>query len=75
MGEVDANFEPWGKPGNLRDPATGLNRSANGFGCVRAARIVFFVMADGSVRELRDDIDPEVLRALATPAACDDAGE
>lgn len=71
IGEVDANFEPWGKPGNWRDPVLGLNRSPHGFGCRRAARVVYFVMADGSVRHFRDDIDPEVLRALATPAAGD----
>jgi hypothetical protein len=73
IGEVDANFEPWGKPGNWRDPALGLNRSPNGFGCRRAARFVYFVMADGSVRQFRDDIDPEVLRAFATPTAADEA--
>lgn len=68
IGEVDANFEPWGKPGNWRDPALGLNRSPHGFGCRRGSRLVYFVMADGSVRSIRDDVDPEVLRALATPA-------
>jgi hypothetical protein len=72
IGEVDANFEPWGKPGNWRDPTLGLNRSPNGFGCRRAARVVYFVMADGSVRHFREGIDPEVLRALATPTAGDD---
>jgi hypothetical protein len=73
IGEVDANFEPWGKPGNWRDPALGLNRSPQGFGCPRAGRMVYFVMADGSVRHFREDVDPEVLRALATPAAGDEA--
>lgn len=35
-----------------------------------------FAMADGSVRLLRDDIDPKVLRALATPAGGEEvAGE
>lgn len=71
IGEVDANFEPWGKPGNWRDPALGLNRSPDGFGCRRAAKVVYFVMADGSVRQLRENIDPEILRALATPVAGD----
>lgn len=71
LGEVDANFEPWGKPGNWRDPAAGLNRSPHGFGCPRGSRLVYFVMADGSVRQLSDNIDPEVLRALATPTGGD----
>jgi hypothetical protein len=69
IGEVDANFEPWGQPGNWRDPALGLNRSPHGFGCRRAAKVVYFVMADGSIRHLREDTDLKVLQALATPAA------
>jgi hypothetical protein len=69
IGEVDANFEPWGQPGNWRDPALGLNRSPHGFGCRRAAKVVYFVMADGSVRHFREDTDLKVLQALATPAA------
>jgi hypothetical protein len=73
IGEVNANFEPWAKPDNWRDPALGLNRSSHGFGGVRNSHEVWFVMADGSVRLLKDNIDPAVLRALATPAAGDKA--
>lgn len=75
IGEVDANFEPWGKPGNWRDPARGLNRSSHGFGCRRAAGTVYFVMADGSLRQLREDIDPDVLKALSTPTADDEPAD
>jgi hypothetical protein len=73
LGEVNANFEPWAKPENWRDPALGLNCSAHGFGGIRNSHEVWFVMADGSVRVLKDNIDPAVLRALGTPAARDNA--
>ena len=32
IGEVNATFRPWGDPGNVRDPARGVNRSPYGFG-------------------------------------------
>jgi hypothetical protein len=67
IGEVNANFEPWGKPENWRDPAGGLNQSPTGFGGTRGSGVVYFVMADGSVRALRADVDPQILKALATP--------
>ncbi|MSU78044.1 MAG: DUF1559 domain-containing protein [Gemmataceae bacterium] len=66
MGEVIDNFSPWGRPGNWRDPALGLNKSPHGFGGPwRHGMLV--VMADGSVRLLPHDIDPNVLKAIGTP--------
>ena len=71
IGEVNANFRPWGDPANVRDPARGINRSPYGFGGPPQTRGALFSMADGSVRFVSERISPEVLRALATP----DGGE
>lgn len=71
IGEVNANFEPWGKPGNCRDPARGINASGYGFGGPPGSGGALFAMADGSVRFVSDRASPAVLKALATP----DGGE
>jgi hypothetical protein len=68
VGEVNANFQPWGNPINWRDPAKGINKTAHGFGGPRTAGGGRFLMADGSVRFISAQVSPEVLRALATPA-------
>ena len=65
-GEAAGNFSPWGRPGNWRDPNIGVNKSPDGFGGNRVGPTAF-VMADGSVREVTDDVDPAVLRAMANP--------
>jgi prepilin-type N-terminal cleavage/methylation domain-containing protein/prepilin-type processing-associated H-X9-DG protein len=70
VGEAAGNYRPWGHPLNLRDPALGLHRSPNGFGGP-AREGTNFAFADGSVRLIRNDIDPKVLKALSTP----DGGE
>ena len=67
IGEVNAGFEPWGKPGNCRDPVRGVNRSQYVFGGVPGRGGANFAMADGSVRFISDRVSPEVLKALATP--------
>jgi prepilin-type processing-associated H-X9-DG protein len=71
IGEINANFQPWGKPMNVRDPARGINRSPYGFGGPPGTGGAQFAMADGSVRFIREDVSRDVLRALATP----DGGE
>ena len=38
LGEVNGNFQPWGKPGNLRDPAAGIN-TPDGFGGTEGSRV------------------------------------
>jgi Protein of unknown function (DUF1559) len=69
-GEISDNLPAWGKPGNWRDPRIGLNNSKKGFrGPFKGVTI--FLLADGTVRYLSHDIDPEVLNALSTP----DGGE
>ena len=70
-GEAAGNFKPWGHPRNWRDPALGLNASPDRFGGPWHGGGAQFVMADGSVRFISADVDPDVLRALATPAAGD----
>ena len=68
MGEINANFPPWGKPMNVRDPAKGINTSPYGFGGPRYAGGQQFLMGDGRVRFIGENVSPEVMRALATPA-------
>lgn len=69
-GEVIENAPAWGYHANWRDPALGINRSSQGFGSPSFGG-ASFSFADGSVKFLNDDIDPQVLRALSTP----DGGE
>lgn len=73
LGEVNADFSPWGRPGNVRDPAAGINRGAQTFGGPPNRRGAYFSMADGSARLIAEDIDPEVLKALSTPDDGDDS--
>ena len=68
LGEVNADFSPWGRPGNIRDPAAGINRGPGTFGGPPNRRGAYFSMADGSARLIAEDVDPEVLKALSTPA-------
>jgi prepilin-type processing-associated H-X9-DG protein len=66
-GEVVSNFKPWGDPTDWRDLTLGINRSAHGFGSVLPGG-ASFLFVDGSVRFLKNTIDPHVLKALGTPA-------
>lgn len=66
LGEAGAAFKPCGHPTNWRDPALGINRSPTGFGSPFPGG-ANFSFVDGSVRFLKDSIDPKVFRALATP--------
>jgi hypothetical protein len=66
IGEVNGDFKPWGHPVNWRDPATGINRSPVGFGSPSTGGAQFLLM-DGSVKFLNDNIHPTILKALSTP--------
>jgi prepilin-type processing-associated H-X9-DG protein len=66
-GEVPGDFKPWGHPANWRDLAKGINQSRDGFGGPYKGG-ANFLFADGSVRFIKDSVDPKVLRALSTPA-------
>jgi len=68
IGTVAENFKPWGHPTNVRDPASGIGRSPDGFAGPPAWGGAQFVMCDGSVRFMNNKTDPRVLRQLATPA-------
>jgi prepilin-type processing-associated H-X9-DG protein len=67
IGEVNAEFKPWGHPVGWRDPLRGVNRSPHGFGGAPRAGGANFAMADGSVRFVSERISPEVLRGLSLP--------
>jgi hypothetical protein len=64
LGEVNAEFSPWGRPLNVRDPNAGINRRPDGFGGPNGEGALFS-MADGSGRFISNDIDPAVLSALS----------
>jgi len=66
-GEVKENFRPWGDPLNFRDPAEGVQKSPDGFAGPWSDGSTQFLMMDGSVRQVSKDIDPAILKALATP--------
>lgn len=66
IGEVNSQFEPWGQPGNARDPAAGIN-TPHGFGGVPGTGETLFVMADGSVRRISNTIDAKAFEALGQP--------
>ncbi|MDZ4684380.1 MAG: DUF1559 domain-containing protein [Planctomycetaceae bacterium] len=67
IGQVHDGFKPWGDPGNHRDPANGLGGGPNAFGSPHTGGI-HVLMADGAVRFVSNDVLPEVLKALGTPA-------
>ena len=67
-GEAAGNFQPWGHPENCRDPGNGISAGPDSFGRPHFPPVAGFVMCDGSVRFLSRNIDPAVLKALATPA-------
>lgn len=71
VGETRFRHKAWGDPTNLRDPTLGLSVSPNGFGS-QSSRGVVFLRADGSVKDLDNDIAPEILKALSTPASGDE---
>ncbi len=67
LGEIRENFQPWAKPGNVRDVTLGINQDPNGFGGPFEEGCQF-AMVDGSVMFIDEKIDPKVLEALATPS-------
>ncbi len=69
-GDVRDGFRPWGDPANARDPARGLQGTADTFGSYHVGG-ANFLLADGSVRFIGNNIDPAVMESLATP----DGGE
>ena len=74
-GEVISNFKPWGDPTNRRDPALGLNSSPEGFGGPWKNASTGFLLGDGTARYISNNIDPKILKALATPDGGEAVGE
>lgn len=66
-GEVSTGFKPWGDPGNVRDPGRGIGKSADQFLGPHGDQ-TFFLRADGSVKTVNNNVDPQILREFATPA-------
>ncbi|WP_459554984.1 DUF1559 family PulG-like putative transporter [Lacunimicrobium album] len=66
FGEIREQFPPWGKPGNSREPALPINKASNGFGGFTKGGCEF-VMADGHVAFISENVNIEVLHQLATP--------
>ncbi len=75
-GEVSGGFMAWGDPDNRRDPANGLGTAPDQFGGPATRRGgVQMLLADGSVRFISENIDPQTLKALASPAGKEQIGE
>ena len=58
---------PWGDPANRRDVTLGINAELNGFGGPYNNG-AFMLFDDGRVKHISEKIDPEILKALSTPA-------
>ena len=70
-GEIEDGFLPWAAPEKGRDPALGLKPGTNTFGVSVWGHVTIMGFADGRSQAISNDIDPKVLKALATP----DGGE
>ena len=67
MGTMTGDYRGWITPFNVRDPANGWNTGPNSFG--HPNRIGgCLLMTDGSVRSISNNIDPNVMKAMGTPA-------
>lgn len=69
--EIGEHFKPWGDPTSLTTPekVIGPNRKSPSTGGTNV------LLADGAVRFIPEDIDPEILKALSTPAGGEEIGE
>ncbi len=65
-GEVADGFKAWGDPTNVRDLTAGIASDTETFGGPDGIGGTF-LMADGSVRFISNDVEPAVLKALSTP--------
>lgn len=64
LGEVAGNFQPWGYPFNWRPLGTQLNAGPDSYGRPTEDG-AFFLMGDGSVQEIQNDVDPWILQSMA----------
>ena len=70
-GEVNSQLKAWGDPTNFREPALGINAHPRGFGGPFKGG-ANCLLGDGSARFINENIDPAVLKALATPNGGED---
>ena len=66
LGEIGAEFPPWARPGNVRDPARGLRGGPGEFGRSSGQGGWMIFMA-GYARFLPAETSPRVLELLADP--------
>ena len=69
VGQIRDQIPAWGDPVNWRDPTRRLN-SPGAFGSMHIG-VVQFLLADGSVRAISENIDATTMRAISSP----DGGE
>lgn len=74
-GEVYSRVRAWGDPINFRDPARGINQHVDGFGAPWKAGGANMLFLDGSARFINENIDPKILKALATPNGGEDVSD
>lgn len=75
-GEVSGGFMAWGDPENRRDPANGFGTAPDQFGGPgTGGGTVSMLLADGSVRLISENVNLQVLKALATPGGGETVGE
>ena len=67
VGDVSTGFKPWGSPGNVRDPGLGIGHTPSKFGSPFPGGC-HFLLLDGSVKFISENIDRQKLLDLATPA-------
>jgi hypothetical protein len=75
VGEAAGNYKPWGHHANWRDPALGINTTADGFGNPDNPAGAQFAFVDGSVSFLSSKVSPRVLKALSNPNNTEKIGE
>ncbi len=74
FGDVSAGFKQWGDPTNVRDPSLGIGKTPDKFGSPYRGG-THFLLLDGSVRFVSENIDLGTLKKLATPNGGEVVGE
>jgi hypothetical protein len=65
IGQIRDQIPAWGNPVNWRDPTRRLN-SPGAFGSLHVG-VVQFLLADGSVRAISENVDSQVMQAISSP--------